>query len=558
MTTAVPSVAGKASGEGARYEVRSDVRQWSAAVTAVGLYALGLAAQLTAAFVVNQPLTEGSSYYVAVARNLVDGRGLVIDAIWSYATPPLVLPRPAFELWQPMASFIAALPMSILGTTFDAAQIGFALIGATLAPMAWLVARDAASRLSLPERRAQSVMIGAGVLTALSAPLLIAAAAPDSTLPFAVVGVAACLLVPPAINGDRRALVALGLALGAAYLTRMEAIWLGLTLVGAAFLATRSVRRTAWLGIAAAAAAALVAAPWWLRNLSVFGTPLPGQLADNVFLTRNEQIFGYLDRPTLQGFLGQGASTLIANMGAALWHDLVEVLLVPAGPIAALGVLTVAVGLRRRGVRPAGALAVLVGAGTVMFAATSILFPVATLWGTFEHAAGPLHVGLVVIALIGVDAFVARVREWRNWPRANAWLAPAGLALIGLPLAALALAGAASTANANARRVNDIAQVLPAALERAGVQPTAPLIADRPIWLSEAAARPVIALPDEPADSIAQLARDFDAAAVLVTEPRGSLPGALRESPAATCFTELTVPDMPSGSAVFLVGEACR
>jgi hypothetical protein len=150
------------------------------------------------------------------------------------------------------------------------------------------------------------------------------------------------------------------------------------------------------------------------------------------------------------------------------------------------------------------------------------------------------------------------VRAWRNWPRANAWLAPAGLALIGLPIAALALAGAASSANANARRVNDIAQVLPAALERAGVQPTVPLIADRPIWLSEAAARPVIALPDEPADSIAQLARDFDAAAVLVTEPRGSLPGALREAHATTCFTELTVPGMPSGSAVFLVSEACR
>src|SRR5512141_839076 len=192
MSTAVPSLIGKASSEGARYEVRSDVSRWSAAITAVALYALGLAAQLTAAFVVNQPLTEGSSYYVAVARNLVDGRGLVIDAICSYATPPLVIPRPAFELWQPMASFMAALPMSILGTTFDAAQIGFAFLGATLAPLAWLVARDAASRLSLPDRRAQSVTIGAGVLTALSAPMLIAGAAPDSTLPFAVFGVAAC------------------------------------------------------------------------------------------------------------------------------------------------------------------------------------------------------------------------------------------------------------------------------------------------------------------------------------------------------------------------------
>jgi hypothetical protein len=216
MSSVVPGVIGKPAREGAWPVVRSGVSRWSLALTAAALYGVGLVTQLAAAVVVNQPLSEGSSYYVAVARNLVEGRGLVIDSIWSYATPPLVLPRPAFELWQPMTSFVAALPMPFLGTSFDAAQIGFAFLGATLAPLAWLVARDAVARLSLPERRAQSVTIGAGVLTALSAPLLIAGAAPDSTLPFAVFGIAACLLVPRAIGGDRRVLMALGVALGAA------------------------------------------------------------------------------------------------------------------------------------------------------------------------------------------------------------------------------------------------------------------------------------------------------------------------------------------------------
>jgi len=558
MSSAVPGVVGKAAGEGALSAVRSAASRWSVLATAAALYGVGLAAQLTAAVVVNQPLTEGSSYYVAVARNLVEGRGMVIDAMWSYATPPLVLPRPAFELWQPMASFVAALPMTFLGTSFDAAQIAYAFLGATLAPLAWLVARDAASRLSLPARRAQSVTIGAGVLAALSAPLLIAGAAPDSTLPFAVFGVAACLLVPRTIDGDRSALAALGVALGAAYLTRMEAVWLGLAFVGTAFVATRSLSRTAWLGVAAATVAAVIAAPWWLRNLSVFGAPLPGQLADNILLTRNEQIFAYLDRPTLAGFLGQGAPTLLANVGAALWHDLVNVLLVPAGPIAALGLLTAVIGLQRHGVRPAGALAVLLGAGAITYLATSILFPVATLWGTFEHAAGPLHVGLIVAALIGADAFVARVREWRNWPRANAWLAPAGLALIGLPITALALAGAAASASADARRINDIAQVLPAALERAGVPSSTPLITDRPIWLSDALPNQATALPHERVGAIAQLARDFHAGVIVVTEPRGDFPAALRAPDSAACFTELVVPGMPSGSAVFMVGEACR
>ena len=557
MTSAVPGMLRETAAGGTVTAMRSAVARGYLAVIAVALYGVGLVAQLVAVAVVNQPLTEGSSYYVDVARNLVEGCGLVIDAIWSYATPPLVFPRPAFELWQPIASFVAAVPMAILGTGFDAAQVGFAFLGALLAPLAWLVARDATARLALPARRARTVELGAGALTAISGPLLLAGAAPDSTLPFAVAGVCACLFMPPAVAGDRRAVVALGVALGVAYLTRMEAVWLGLAFVAVAWSTTHSLRRTALLAAGTALVAALVAAPWWLRNLSVFGTPLPGQLADNVFLTRNEQIFAYLDRPTLAGFLGQGVPTLLGNIAAALWHDLVDVLIVPAGPIAALGLLTIVVGLRLRAVRPPGVLATLIGAGALTYVATSVLFPVATQWGTFEHAAGPLQVGLVVVALIGADAFVARVREWRNWPRANSWLAPAGLALIGLPIAALALAGAAANANQDAQRFNQIAQAdWPAVLACGGCD--GPYISDRPIWLSDAAHHSVIALPDEPVDSIAQLARDFHASYLVVTEPRRNLPAELRAPDAQACFIEQHLTGLPAESAVFAVAEACR
>ena len=59
------------------------------------------------------PTPEDTAYYVGVARNLVEGRGLVTDAIWSYQTPPLVFPRPAFEVWLPLPTFLAAIPMAI-------------------------------------------------------------------------------------------------------------------------------------------------------------------------------------------------------------------------------------------------------------------------------------------------------------------------------------------------------------------------------------------------------------------------------------------------------------
>nr|MBA3959432.1 hypothetical protein [Chloroflexota bacterium] len=101
----------------------------------LGLFGLALLVRLWAAGEVPFPANEGSASYVGVSRNLAEGRGLVSDALWSYASPPLSLPKPAFEIWMPMASFLAALPMVVLGTSFAAAQLSSVLLGALVAPL---------------------------------------------------------------------------------------------------------------------------------------------------------------------------------------------------------------------------------------------------------------------------------------------------------------------------------------------------------------------------------------------------------------------------------------
>ena len=152
----------------------------------------------------------------------------------------------------------------------------------------------------------RNVALGAGLAVALSGPFVMAAAVPDSTLPFAVLATAACLVLPAATQGRSRAVVALGVLAGLAYLTRMEAIFLG-----GVFLFVGWRMQIGWgslfrRGVAVALIAAAVAVPWWLRNVAVFGTPLPGQIADNLLLTNNAQIFAFSQRPTLDAFLAQG------------------------------------------------------------------------------------------------------------------------------------------------------------------------------------------------------------------------------------------------------------
>ena len=43
----------------------------------------------------------------------------------------------------------------------------------------------------------------------------------------------------------------------------------------------------------------------------------------------------------------------------------------------------------------------------VTFLVTSLAFPVATTWGTFLHAAGPVHVLFVIASLVGLDRLIA-------------------------------------------------------------------------------------------------------------------------------------------------------
>ena len=73
------------------------------------------------------------------------GAGLVTDAIWSFQTPPLSFPRPAFEVWLPLPSLLAAIPMAILGTTFAAAQVSSVVVGSLVCVLAWRLAADVAA-----------------------------------------------------------------------------------------------------------------------------------------------------------------------------------------------------------------------------------------------------------------------------------------------------------------------------------------------------------------------------------------------------------------------------
>ena len=526
-------------------------------LTALGIFVVALAVRVAAAAAIEFPRPEDTAYYVGVARNLVEGRGLVSDALWSYGTPPLVFPRPAFEVWLPLPSLLFALPLGFSGvhasipleTAMRASQLVTALLGALLAVLAWRLAADLAEERRLPRGRARTLAIGAGLTAGVYLPLVLHSAQPDSTIVFGVLAVGGCLLMTRVLRDPRQArvsdprLVGLGLLVGAAALTRNEAVWLGLTWAWLAWR-LRNVPRADRLRLIAIVAviSLVVFAPWAARNWAVFGSPLPGQAAANALSIRAEDVFAWNDPPTLARYLAVGPVELFGMRVAGLTHNLFNVLLLLGIPLALVGLVALPWQGRDRSLRP-----LVILAGTT-FLVTSLVFPVSTTWGTFLHAAAPIHVLLIVSALGALDGGFARLSGRMGWTRPVAWLG-AVLAVGGSLLFSVALLPlTAKNAQETALRYEVLSREL--AAQGLPLDGTAPVIHDFPIWLAETQRIPTLALPYETPSDVLDLATDprFHARLLIaVVDDDNDWPQVLDGStdPAAACFQEVTLPVPP-------------
>jgi hypothetical protein len=511
-----------------------------AVLTAIGLYAIALVVRALAASLVVFPIPEDTAYYVAVSKNLVEGRGLVADALWSYQTPPLVFPRPAFEVWLPLPSFLAAGPMLVLGTTFRAAQIMPVLVGALVPVLAWRIAADVAIELDLPRGRARTLAVGTGLTSAFYLPLLLHSTLPDSTMLFAVLALGACLLMTrlAATGGAFRwsdpRLIGLGVLIGFAALTRNEALWIGLAGAALAWTSIPAGRRERLVAIAVpAVVAGLIFAPWAIRDWQVFGNPLPGQALANALSVTGFDIFAWQDPPTVSRYLAVGPARLLEMRVEGIGHNLLSVLLLPGAPLSLVGLVALPLVVRLRSLRP------VVVVGGITFLVTSLLFPVATTWGTFLHAAGPVHVLLVIAALVGLDRLIAAVGRRRAWTNPVAWLAPALTVSGAILFTAVLFPAFGGTSGGYAGRY----RALDVQMRTAGMplDTLGPVITDFPIWLAAATGADALALPAESPASVANLAQTFGARTLIISgDDHGGWPAVLDAGgPAADCFAPI-------------------
>jgi hypothetical protein len=589
-----------------------------AILSAGAVFLVALLLRVWAASQLTFPRPEDVAYYFGVARNLLEGHGLTTDAIWTFQTPPLSFPRPAFEVWLPLPTFLMAIPMAVFGHTFAAAQIASVLMGSLACVLAWRLGADVAAARSMPVGRARTLAMGAGLTCAVYLPLVLASAQPDSTMPFAVFALGACLLVARlgrrvSLEGIReegiqafvsrtqhnlewrsRQRVLLGILIGLAALTRNEAIWLALTLAIIEWSNVRGAfprfadRVGAWgINVIPVGLVAIITfAPWAFRDWMEFGSPFPGQALNNALSLDGRDIFAWQDQPTLARYLAAGPLKLLELRWTGIVHNLTQVLLFLGVPLSIVGLIGLPFVARWRSSSDAVAtdqstarhssaptlaasdvaataepsitsidpLRPLLLFSVITFLVASLVFPVSTTWGTFLHAAGAIHVLLVISALLVLDAVIGWVGRRRGWTNPVAWLGPAFAIAGSLLLSVMLLLDDGRTSRAQGEQYAAIAAAFSGVTaDGAGVNLAAepgPVITDFPIWFAEATRHHTLALPSESIDSVLDLAGSFDPPArylVVDAGNEGVFPATiLNGDPRADCFVPVELPDLPA------------
>ncbi len=475
------------------------------------LYGLALAVRVVLIWHFPYPAYPDSSYYVDVARSLTGGHGFNVDFVWIFAEvggkipADPTLPIPSNAHWMPLASMVQVPFLAVFGDVAWASALPFALIGAIAAPLTWAVARDAGSTAI--------VAIGAGILVAV--PLLSAVylVQPDNFSLYQPLVLGSLWLGARGLKGSGRAFAGAGLLAGLATLSRTDGI-LVLVALGIAFLWDRwrawraAGARPPAIPVAAAVACVglfvLVMAPWWARQLAVFGSISPSTASGKVLFIRDIGEWNSITTPaTLDHLLGEGLGPLLASRIGGLVAAVTIYTTLVAGFVLA-PFMVIGGWARRRSLDfgPFFTYAVL------LFGFSAIVSAVHVPGGTFIHSAVALAPYSYILALEGIAlavAWAARRRPSWNAPAATRFFVGAAVVFAVL-LSTLGALSVHATWTARADRFRTIT----AALDAAGAPATDRVMSIDASGMKYWSGRGGVVLVNDPLETIGDVARAYD------------------------------------------------
>jgi dolichyl-phosphate-mannose-protein mannosyltransferase len=489
--------------------------------TALALYAFAVLVRLVLIALYPDPAYVDSYYYVNVARALQAGHGFNIDFIWTFvdlggAIPAQpALPIPSNAHWMPLAALVQVPFLALLGPTAWASALPFALIGSLAAPMTWAFATEAGAR--------RDVALGAGLLVAVPAAVVFMAQ-PDNFSLYQPIVLGALWLGARGLKGDARAFAAAGAFVGLAMLARNDGVLvgaaLGLLFLWQRFGAWRTARPAAlpwWSAIASLGLFLLVMAPWWARQLAVFGSISPSSASGRILWIRSLAEMNSIEgHPTLSTFLGQGLGPLVSSRLVGLAQAVISFVVLVAGLV--LAPLMVVGGWLRRSSPDFAPFYVY---AAILFGFSALVSAVHVPNGTFIHSAIALAPQASILALEGVVGLVAWVAiRRRAWDAAEASRIFVGGAVALTMLVGIGFSFATRTAWAEERAIKVAAG---AALAQAGAAPSEVVMSLDTGGVKYWTGHPGVVAPDDPIATVERVAQAYGARWLLV-ERRDTVP----------------------------------
>ena len=484
------------------------------------LAVLGLAvATLVAAFQPAPGYMDADSYY-AGGRQLATGHGFTEPYLWNYLDNPTGLPHPSNAYWMPLASLLAAAGAVLFGPgSWCAARVGFLAVAAALPPLTAALAWSFTSRRDLA--------LTSGLLAVFPAFYLPFLPVTDTFGLYMLFGALFFLLA------NRQSLLTrsllLGLLAGLMHLTRADGLlWLLMAMVAVLFVLPKPPQRrtlfTFYAFLITLLGYLLVMAPWFIRNISVFGTPLAPGGAKMLWLTSYDQLFAYpASRLTFTAWWQSGFAAIL---GARLWSlglNLANTLSVQGEvfllPLIGLGFWYLR---KNRCVQLAGL------AWLLTLAAMTLAFPFAGARGGFFHSGAALQPVWWALAPLGLERVVEWGKRKRGWNAAQAGIVFRS-ALVGLAVLLTAVIVYGRVMGGNGGQVwgqeNAAYGQIEKYLASKGAKAGGIVIVANPPGYYLASGNPAIAVPDGDVNTLLKVARRYNAPYLILE--KGSVPAGL-------------------------------
>lgn len=370
---------------------------------------LALLVRIIAALPQTQPNYMDAAYYLVGGQRLVQGDGFTDPYVWNYLDRPETLPHPSHLYWMPLPSIVVAISQAIFGVNYRAAQIPFVLLAAWLPVLAYRIAL----RMTGVRRHAWI----AALLTIFSPFYLPYWGVPESFAPFAVFG---ALALYWACAEAKWKWLAAGACAGLAHLSRADGVLLLLPMLLLQIrLHDPDGRRK--ISIPHLASILLifvgyfiVMLPWFVRNLSIIGTPLSTAGSQTIWMCNYDELFAYGQQFDLAHLLSCGnvIGTRVNGVTSGLVHWLAEAGMIFLAPLIVIGLW------RER--RQRLFLAALWYA-LLLLAAMTLVFTFAGDRGGLFHSTSALLPFFYAAAPIGLDAGIDWIAQRRRtWNAASA------------------------------------------------------------------------------------------------------------------------------------------